>query len=603
MGIGNTTPSAAIAAALAGGETAAWVGRGTGVDDAGLDRKRVAVQQAVRRIAGVTDPIEVLREVGGSELTAIAAAVVAARHRSLPVVLDGYVVTASVLPLVMVRPDGARPLHRRPLLGRAGPPPAARAARQAPAARPRHAPRRGQRGDGRRARWWRWRAPGSPRSRRSPSGSASTVTPAVRRRRPAMTDRTGFFGAVQFLTRVPVRGRRRPPTRRRRSCGSRSSARSIGAAVGGVAAGLDERRAGGRRRRRRACCSACCVTGAFHEDGLADTADAIAGGWTVERRLEILKDPRHGSYGVAALSGSIVLRIVAVATLGPAAAFAGLVAAHTLGPWRGRRDDGRRARRPARRPRRRLRPLGRARAGRRRRRRGPRHRRRGDRLVGRRRSRSPPPSAAVVIAVVARRALGGVTGDVLGRHRAGRRVPRARRRHRPRPPQPRRLVGPIDRASALTIGALAAQDEPDVFGTTTWSPRAEGWDGRRSSGRATDLRAMRIGDAAILYHSNAKPPAPPALTIIARPTRTPTPFDPRAVLRPEVEARRPPSGLGHRRAVCRRFVRSTTADDARASRRPLVARTTVLTGAAADRRRARTPSYVRRHRGARPDRR
>ena len=48
------------------------------------------------------------------------------------------------------RADGARPLHRRPLLGRARPPPPARAARQAPAARPRHAPRRGQRGDGRR---------------------------------------------------------------------------------------------------------------------------------------------------------------------------------------------------------------------------------------------------------------------------------------------------------------------------------------------------------------------------------------------------------------------------------------------------------------------
>ncbi len=72
------------------------------------------------------------------------------------------------------------------------------------------------------------------------------------------------------------------------------------------------------------------VTGAFHEDGLADTADAVAGGWTVERRLEILDDPRHGSYGVAALCGSIVLRVVAVASLAPAAAFAGLVAAHAL---------------------------------------------------------------------------------------------------------------------------------------------------------------------------------------------------------------------------------------------------------------------------------
>lgn len=129
MGIGNTTPSAAIAAALAGGETAAWVGRGTGVDDEGLARKRVAVQTAVRRIAGVTDPIEVLREVGGAELVAIAAATVAARRRSIPVVLDGYVVTAAVLPLVMANPSAldhctvghcsAEPGHRR-LLERLG---------------------------------------------------------------------------------------------------------------------------------------------------------------------------------------------------------------------------------------------------------------------------------------------------------------------------------------------------------------------------------------------------------------------------------------------------------------------------------------------------
>lgn len=99
MGIGNTTTSAAIAAALAGGETAAWVGRGTGVDDEGLQRKRQAVQESVRRIAGITDPLEILREVGGAELVAVAAATVAARRRSIPVVLDGYVITAAVLPL------------------------------------------------------------------------------------------------------------------------------------------------------------------------------------------------------------------------------------------------------------------------------------------------------------------------------------------------------------------------------------------------------------------------------------------------------------------------------------------------------------------------
>ena len=99
MGIGNTTASAAISASLAGGETAAWVGRGTGIDDASLARKRTAVQESVRRIAGITDPIEILREVGGAEIAAITAATVAARHRSIPVVLDGYVVTSAVLPL------------------------------------------------------------------------------------------------------------------------------------------------------------------------------------------------------------------------------------------------------------------------------------------------------------------------------------------------------------------------------------------------------------------------------------------------------------------------------------------------------------------------
>jgi nicotinate-nucleotide--dimethylbenzimidazole phosphoribosyltransferase len=99
LGIGNTTAAAAIAAAFAGGEATLWVGRGTGVDDEGLARKRAAVQESVRRIAGVIDPLEILREVGGSELVGMAAACVAARHRSIPVVLDGYICTASMLPL------------------------------------------------------------------------------------------------------------------------------------------------------------------------------------------------------------------------------------------------------------------------------------------------------------------------------------------------------------------------------------------------------------------------------------------------------------------------------------------------------------------------
>lgn len=104
MGIGNTTAAAAVAAALGGGEVAAWVGRGTGLDDDGMQRKRAAVREAVRRVAGVVDPLEVLREVGGAELAAMAAAIVAARQRRLPVLVDGYVVTAAALALHSIEP-------------------------------------------------------------------------------------------------------------------------------------------------------------------------------------------------------------------------------------------------------------------------------------------------------------------------------------------------------------------------------------------------------------------------------------------------------------------------------------------------------------------
>lgn len=72
------------------------------------------------------------------------------------------------------------------------------------------------------------------------------------------------------------------------------------------------------------------VTGAFHEDGLADVADAFAGGWTVERRLEILDDPRLGTFGVIALVASFLTRVTAIATLDAYGALALLPAAHAL---------------------------------------------------------------------------------------------------------------------------------------------------------------------------------------------------------------------------------------------------------------------------------
>lgn len=57
-------------------------------------------------------------------------------------------------------------------------------------------------------------------------------------------------------------------------------------------------------------------TGAFHEDGLADTADGIGGGWTKERKLEIMRDSRIGTYGTVALLLSLGLRAAALTALG-----------------------------------------------------------------------------------------------------------------------------------------------------------------------------------------------------------------------------------------------------------------------------------------------
>lgn len=71
------------------------------------------------------------------------------------------------------------------------------------------------------------------------------------------------------------------------------------------------------------------ITGCLHEDGLADVADGFGGGTTRERKLEIMRDSRIGTYGVCALVLSFVLRIGALASLHePALAFAALIAAH-----------------------------------------------------------------------------------------------------------------------------------------------------------------------------------------------------------------------------------------------------------------------------------
>lgn len=100
MGIANTTPAATLCAALIGGSAARWAGRGTGIDDGGLARKRAAIDAGLDFHRDILrDPLAVAVALGGRELAAIAGAVLAARRRGIPVLLDGFVATSAVLPL------------------------------------------------------------------------------------------------------------------------------------------------------------------------------------------------------------------------------------------------------------------------------------------------------------------------------------------------------------------------------------------------------------------------------------------------------------------------------------------------------------------------
>ena len=105
MGIGNTTPAAAIAAALLGGAVQDWVGRGTGVDDAGLAKKCAVVEAGLARHADcLHDPLFVLQALGGREIAAMAGSIAAARAHGIPVLLDGFICSAAALVLHAMNP-------------------------------------------------------------------------------------------------------------------------------------------------------------------------------------------------------------------------------------------------------------------------------------------------------------------------------------------------------------------------------------------------------------------------------------------------------------------------------------------------------------------
>jgi adenosylcobinamide-GDP ribazoletransferase len=140
----------------------------------------------------------------------------------------------------------------------------------------------------------------------------------------------GLRVAASFLTRFPVGTGMEAPAD---LAGSLPWFPVVGAVLGLVLAGVY---AGTRLVMPSFVAAALAVgtgvflTGAFHEDGLADTADALGGGWTKEEALRILKDPAHGTYGVLAIVLSVLVRVSALASLDGSMAVAILPAAHAL---------------------------------------------------------------------------------------------------------------------------------------------------------------------------------------------------------------------------------------------------------------------------------
>ena len=103
MGIGNTTPAAAIAARLLDRNADEMVGPGTGVEGEALLAKRELVSQALIRTEGTNEPLEVLRRLGGREIAAIVGAIGRAAERGMAILIDGFIVSSAAL--VAVRTD------------------------------------------------------------------------------------------------------------------------------------------------------------------------------------------------------------------------------------------------------------------------------------------------------------------------------------------------------------------------------------------------------------------------------------------------------------------------------------------------------------------
>lgn len=145
-----------------------------------------------------------------------------------------------------------------------------------------------------------------------------------------MSELEHLRNAVRFMTIVPVRaapGELAPDWLTR--CLKYSPLVGVGIGLAAaVVLVVAERFWGGTIAALLAVATSIAITGALHEDGLADTFDGFGGGWSVEKRLAIMKDSRIGTYGALALGLGIALRVAVLAMLPPWQAAAALIALH-----------------------------------------------------------------------------------------------------------------------------------------------------------------------------------------------------------------------------------------------------------------------------------
>lgn len=105
MGIGNTTPSAAITAVMTGQPVAEVTGHGTGIDEAGYAWKVAVIEHALRtHRPGAADPLDLLAKVGGLDIAGLAGMILGAAACRAPVVLDGFIAGAAALIAVGLQP-------------------------------------------------------------------------------------------------------------------------------------------------------------------------------------------------------------------------------------------------------------------------------------------------------------------------------------------------------------------------------------------------------------------------------------------------------------------------------------------------------------------